>query len=121
MKRRRFPKLRPAKLAAHHHHVYVVLLDNAVLKDRAFCKANPRHDPAKPCIYVGMTGLPPIERFWNHQEGYQSSRFVHRYGIQLLPEMFHYLNPMPYDAACQMEKELAEELRAQGYGVCGGQ
>ena len=31
-----------------------------------------------------------------------------------------YLNPMPFDAAVQMEKDLAEDLRADGYTVAGG-
>ncbi len=104
-----------------HHHVYVVLLDPAVAKERPVRAANPRRDPKKPCVYVGMTGLPPIERFWNHKDGHKASRYVRRYGVRLLPELFAYLNPMPYAAACQMEQELAEELREQGYTVCGGQ
>jgi len=30
------------------------------------------------------------------------------------------LNPMPFEAAAQMEKDLAEDLRAEGYTVTGG-
>jgi hypothetical protein len=30
------------------------------------------------------------------------------------------INPMPYEHAVQMEKDLADDLRAQGYAVCGG-
>jgi hypothetical protein len=103
-----------------HHHVYVVLLDPAVLQESRVLAANPKRDPAKPCVYVGMTGIPPVERFQNHKKGYKSSHHVRKYGMRLLPELYEYLNPMPYDAACQMEKELAEELREQGYTVCGG-
>ena len=33
-------------------------------------------------------------------------------GISLLPELYQHLNPMPFDAAVQMETDLAEELRA---------
>ena len=33
---------------------------------------------------------------------------------------FHSLNPMHFEAAAQMEKDLAEDLRAQGYTVAGG-
>ena len=105
---------------ALHHHVYVVLLDPAVLGERKVLAANPKRDPAKPCLYVGMTGLPPGERFQNHKDGYKASRFVQKYGVRLLPELYEYLNPMPFDAACQMETELAEDLRQQGYTVCGG-
>jgi len=37
-----------------------------------------------------------------------------------LPEMYEHLNPMPYEHAAQMEKDLAEDLRIQGYAVVGG-
>ncbi len=108
------------KAERFHHHVYVVLLDNAVLKERKVTAANPKRDPKKPCVYVGMTGIPPIERFQNHKDGYKSSRHVQKYGVRLLPKLYEYLNPMPYEAACRMEKDLAEDLREQGYVVCGG-
>jgi hypothetical protein len=45
---------------------------------------------------------------------------VRQYGVRLLPELFEHLNPMPYEYAVQMEKDLADDLRAQGYAVCGG-
>ncbi|MSR64164.1 MAG: hypothetical protein EXS18_00085 [Verrucomicrobiae bacterium] len=108
------------KTPEFHHHVYVVLLDPAVLKERKVKAANPDRDPSKPCVYVGMTGLPPIERFENHKVGRKGSYYVCKYGLRLLPELYEYLNPMPFDAACQMENELADELRQQGYTVCGG-
>ena len=103
-----------------HHHVYVVLLDDAALQDRKIRAANPMRDPAKPCVYVGMTGLQPEERFWNHKNGEKAARAVQRFGVRLLPELFVHLNPMPFEAAAQMEKELAAELREQGYTVAGG-
>ena len=103
-----------------HHHVYVVLLDAAVLQEPRVLAANPTRDPAKPCVYVGMTGFPPIERFQNHKDGYKASHYVQKHGVRLLPELYEHLNPMPFGAACQMEKELAGELREQGYTVCGG-
>jgi len=103
-----------------HHHVYVVLLDNAVLQEARVAAANPNRDPKKPCVYVGMTGIPPIERFQNHKDGYKASHYVQKYGQRLLPDLYEYLNPMPYQAACQMERDLANDLREQGYTVCGG-
>ena len=36
------------------------------------------------------------------------------------PELYEQLNPMPFEAAAQMEIELAEDLRVQGYTVTGG-
>ncbi len=102
------------------HNVYVVELDPAVLKMRLFRARNPDHRKGMPCVYVGMTGLPPGERFQNHKAGVKANRFVHHFGKGLLPELFDFLNPMPYEAAQQMEVELAEELRAKGYAVWQG-
>ena len=43
-----------------------------------------------------------------------------KYGIRLMPELYEHLNPMPFEAAAQMEKDLSEDLRAEGYTVTGG-
>ena len=48
------------------------------------------------------------------------SPVVEKYGVRMLRELFAHLNPMPFEAAAQMEKELVEELRAEGYTVTGG-
>jgi hypothetical protein len=106
--------------ATHHHNVYVVLLNPAVRKLRKVKRENPRCDPAKPCVYVGLTGLAPEERFANHKAGIKSSSAVKRFGVRLLPEFYAHLNPMPYEAAAQMEKDLTEDLRRAGYTVVGG-
>ncbi len=105
---------------AFHHNVYVILLDDAVLQHPSVLRVNRRRDPAKPCVYVGMTGLPVEHRFENHKHGYKSAWVVERYGVRLLPELFAHFNPMPFAAAMQMELELAEDLRAEGYTVTGG-
>ena len=55
-----------------HHNVYVVLLDDAVTKHPSILRLNPKRDPLKPCIYVGMTGIPVVHRFENHRNGYKS-------------------------------------------------
>ena len=67
-----------------------------------------------------MTGIPVGHRFENHKNGYKSAWVVRRYGVQLMPELYEHLNPMPFEAAAQMETELADELRAAGYTVTGG-
>lgn len=67
-----------------------------------------------------MTGLTPEERLANHKAGIKAASLVKRYGIRLLPEHYTHLNPMPYDAAVQMEMDLAEDLRRAGYTVAGG-
>ena len=96
------------------------LLDPAAAKIRSVRAANPNRDPKKPCVYVGMTGLTPEERFANHKAGIKAASLVKRYGIRLLPELYAHLNPMPFDAAVQMELDLAEDLRRAGYTVTGG-
>jgi len=103
-----------------HHNVYVILLNDAVAKHRSIVRLNPKRDPLKPCVYVGMTGIPVDHRFENHKNGYKSAWVVRKYGERLMQELYEHLNPMPFDAAVQMETELAEELRAAGYTVAGG-
>jgi hypothetical protein len=113
-------KRKAAPSEALHHSVYVILLDPAVLQHPSILRLNPNRDPAKPCVYVGMTGLPVQERFQNHKNGHKSAWVVEKYGLRLMPELYEYLNPMPFTAAAQMEKDLAEDLRAEGYTVTGG-
>jgi hypothetical protein len=116
-RKRRRPRLTEPEF---HHNVYVVLLSKAALKDLSVLRRNPQRDSSKPAVYVGMTGLPVDHRFENHKNGYKSARLVRKYGVRLLPEFFEHLNPMPYEYAVQMEKDLADDLRSQGYAVCGG-
>jgi hypothetical protein len=116
VKRRTLRKLRPAD----HHNVYVVLLDPKTARLRKILALNKTRDPAKPCVYVGMTGLTPETRFHNHKAGVKAASLVQRYGIRLLPELFDHLNPMPFEAAVRMEMDLAEDLRRLGYTVAGG-
>ena len=120
MKRRTLQRAGTAKQLEHHHNVYVALLDPAVGKLRKVRVENPERDPKKPCVYVGMTGLTPEERFANHKAGIKDSLLVNRYGIRLLPELYAHLNPMPFEGAAQMERDLANDLRQAGYTVMGG-
>jgi len=101
----------------HHHHVYVVELADQVWNEPRFRKANPDYRLGMPFVYVGMTGLDPDLRFDKHKAGIQSNRFVFKYGLRLLPELYAVYNPMPYEAAREMEVELAIGLREAGYGV----
>ncbi len=120
MKRRTLQALRRRRQPEHHHNVYVVLLDPKAGRLRSVRAANPERDPEKPCVYVGMTGQSPEERFANHKAGTKAASLVNRYGLRLLPELYEHLNPMPYEAAAQMEMDLAEDLRRAGYTVTGG-
>ncbi len=102
---------------SHHHHVYVVELSDRVWNEPAFRKANPAYGLARPCVYVGMTGLDPDLRFDRHKAGVQANRFVLQYGLRLMPELYAVYSPMPYEAAREMEVELAIGLRDSGYAV----
>lgn len=101
----------------HRHAVYVVLLDDRVMNDRAFARANPDWDATRPCVYVGMTGLTPELRFARHKAGAKANRYVRDHGLRLLPELYAYANPMPLEAARDMEIEIAIALRAAGWAV----
>jgi predicted GIY-YIG superfamily endonuclease len=120
MKRRTFRQLRAKGQSDQHHNVYVVLLNPLVGKLRKVRAENPKRNPKKACVYVGMTGLKPEERFANHKAGLKAASVVKRYGVRLLPELYAHLNPMPFEAAAQMEMDLAEDLRRAGYTVTGG-
>ena len=103
--------------ARHHHHVYVVELSERVWNEPSFRRANPHYQFAQPCVYVGMTGLEPDQRMDKHKAGIQSNRFVFTYGLRLLPALYAVYNPMPYEAAREMEVELGIGLREVGYAV----
>ena len=109
-----------AKESAFHHNVYVVLLKPDVARLRKVQRENPLRREEKPCVYVGMTGLTPEERFANHKAGIKGAYVVKRYGVRLMPDLFEHLNPMPFDAGVIMERDLAADLRLQGYTVTGG-
>ncbi len=101
----------------YKHCVYVIELSPEVLQEARFRRANPSYDATKPCVYVGMTGLTPADRFRKHKAGVKANRFVQRYGVRLLPKLYEFYNPMPYNGARDMEVELAISLREAGFGV----
>ena len=109
------------KKKSQHHRVYVIRLSPKILrKSRQFKDKNPDYDPAggKPCVYVGMTGEKIRIRFAKHLLGIKAGRkYVTKYGLGLMPELYKKYNPMTYEDAAKREKELADELRKLGYAV----
>ncbi len=83
MKRRTIKQLRAKREPQQHHNVYVVLLDPTVRRLRQVRAENPKRDSKKSCVYVGMTGLSPEERFASHK----AAPVVKRYGLRQLPEL----------------------------------
>jgi len=108
---------RKSRAPRARHNVYVIELDGRVLNHARFRAANPNRDITKPCVYVGCTGFSPEKRFEKHKAGIQANSYVQRYGLRLLPRLYAYANPMPYDAARDMEVELAIALQEEGYAV----
>jgi hypothetical protein len=105
---------------SHHYHIYVIELDDRVWNSGKFRRCNPDYHMGKPFVYVGMTGLDPDTRFDKHKAGIQANSFVTDYGVRLLPALYEKYNPMPYQAAKEMEVELAIALQAKGFGVWQG-
>ena len=105
---------------SNHYHVYVIELDDRVWNSGKFRRCNPEYVMGKPFVYVGMTGLDPDVRFDKHKAGIQANRFVTDYGVRLLPALYEKYNPMPFQAAKEMEVDLAIALQARGFGVWQG-
>ncbi len=65
-------------------------------------------------------GLPPEERFANYKANTKTASVIKRYGLGPLPELYARLNPMAYEAAVQMEQDLAGDLRRPGCTATSG-
>lgn len=65
-------------------------------------------------LYVGETSLDPDLRFDQHKTGYKASRFVNRFGVRLLPELFLHFNPLRRWEAIELEPALAQAFRDAG-------
>jgi hypothetical protein len=106
----------PQSWSRGHHSLYAIELDPAVLKRRDFRERNPGGG-ASGCLYVGVTGLKPEQRFERHLEGTQSARLVKRYGVRLRLDLVEGFSRLPYPIAACMEPKVAAWLRAQGFAV----
>ena len=99
-------------------NVYVIELDDAIRELPKFREVNPNARLDLPCLYVGMTGLTPEQRFANHKAGKKAGKkYVTRFGIRLVPELYAGLNPMTREQAKAEEPALAERLRKRGFAV----
>jgi len=100
------------------YYVYVIRLDNAVLKSRKFRRRNPDINTNLPCFYVGQSYHLPETRFWQHKKGYKSNRFVKEFGLGLCPQFYENLNPIETRKEAEfVETKLTESLRMKGHGV----
>lgn len=71
---------------------------------------------AKGKIYVGKTGLHPYHRFLNHMRNYKASSHVRRLGTAIIG----FEGPMSEAEAVKRERQLAAELKREGWEVYGG-
>jgi predicted GIY-YIG superfamily endonuclease len=113
----RYWQERARRAGRRRRNLYVITLDPEVLWDRDFRQQNPGYIQGMPCVYVGMTIHEPGDRFEQHMLGYRSSRYPHRYGVELAQEL---LEGFPDDTkrpATQREAALAAWLRRQGIAV----
>jgi len=100
------------------YYVYVIRLDDAVLKSRKFRLRNPDMIPGLPCFYVGQSCHSPEIRFWHHKKGYKGNRFAKEFGLGLCPRLFESLNPVGTRKEAEIiEARLTESLRIKGHGV----
>jgi predicted GIY-YIG superfamily endonuclease len=99
-----------------HHTVYAIELDPIVWRNRAFRERNPG-GAASGCLYIGVTGLSPEQRFERHREGTQSGRYVRAHGVRLRLDLVEGFSRLPFRIAACMEPKLAAWLRAQGFAV----
>jgi hypothetical protein len=102
------------------YSVYVVLLDDYVGTLPQMRRRNPKRDPSKPCVYVGLTPLRVGRRFDFRGATPKTEWRVHQYGVRLMPELYENLNPMTDERALQTARKLADDLRAKGFGVANG-
>ena len=99
------------------YRIYVIRLNDEVLNVKRFRDANPNYKPGKPCYYVGMTSLSPVERFGNHKAGHKDCPLVRDHGLHLARRKFGAIPRLSRAAAKLKEVEHAEYLRSQGYAV----
>ncbi len=109
-------KARHAGKRRRQRNLYVITLDPEVLWERDFRQANPGYIEGMPCVYVGMTIHEPGDRFEQHMLGYRSSRYPHRYGVELAQELMEGFAAADLSDA-DREAALADWLRKQGIAV----
>ena len=99
------------------YSVYVVLLDEYVGTLPQMRRRNPKRDPSRPYVYVGITSLPVNRRFAFRRAAPEHEWRTHKFRIRLMPELYDSFHPMTCGRALQTAKKLADDLRAKEFGV----
>lgn len=71
-------------------------------------------------LYVGRTMRKPETRFQQHKDGHKASKYVRKYGVRLMPELFEHLNPMSNAESIELEVKIAQGLKRAGVPTYGG-
>jgi ADP-ribosylglycohydrolase len=103
------------------YRVYVIGLDERVGEKARFLKRNPGWRRGQPSVYVGQSCLTPNARFRRHRKAGVVSSDFHEFMTELRPELYKG-EPVMYtrDDAEALEADLADRLRARGFGVWEG-
>lgn len=119
MKHQSYTALRPFESSSCV--VYAVGLDPAAMLDEKFAAKNPNWIPGMPLYYIGMTSLPPEERFAQHLHGTKNvSRIAHQFGRKLNMEVVPDRKACRRTIAMKKEARLVRDLRARGCGAWMG-
>jgi len=102
------------------YNIFVVLLDDYVDTLPQMRRRNPKRNPSKPWVYVGLTPLRVDRRFDFRKATPEHEWRLHKFGVRLMPELYDCSHPMACDQALQTAKKLADDLRAKGFGVANG-
>ena len=102
------------------YSIYVVLLDDYVGTLPQMRRRNPKRNLSKPCVFVGLTPLRVDRRFDFRRATPEHEWRLHKFGVRLMPELYDSLHPMTCKQALQAAKELADYLKAKGFGVANG-
>jgi hypothetical protein len=102
------------------YSVFVVLLEDYVGTLPQMRRRNPKRDLSKPFVYVGFTSSPLDRRFDFRRAAPEHEWRLHKFGVRLMPELYDSFQPMTCKRALQAAKELADVLRAKGFGVANG-
>ena len=73
-------------------------------------------------VYIGETALSAEERLEQHRTGYKASRWVKKFGCELMPDLYGMFSEMrTVEESRNAEATLADRLREDGrYCVYGG-
>ena len=101
------------------YRIYIVELDDAVLRCADVRERNPHHTDRRGCLYVGQTAKDPDLRFDQHKQGGRlASRKVRDHGVRLRPDLYKHIPPLESRGeAEEREGEVARALQEEGWVV----